>query len=206
MTGPGYWPGHSHTRGPCSLGYTVKAAQPGETAQWGGRRCDDPRRSLAAPGGEMADARQTLQPTRTSTCHPERGWPGQAAGSRHPGRDRRLKQLPPSLPPPRSKGPRGSRPPPRPAVRLYLTPRSISKRAWVLRVCLATEGSLAGQGPPPSLAPLHTHTPGLMLRGRNTEVIRKEAERSQKWQPPLPLPSPQGLIPRPKLQRPGNTF
>lgn len=50
------------------------------------------------------------------------------------------------------------------AVRLYLTPRSISERAWVLWVCLSSDR----RQPPregPSLGPLHAHTAGLMLRG-----------------------------------------
>lgn len=58
-------------------------------------------------------------------------------------------------------------PVPRPqasAVRLYLTPRSISERAWVLCVCLSSDR----RRPPregPSLNPLHAHTASLMLRG-----------------------------------------
>lgn len=63
------------------------------------------------------------------------------------------------------------------AVCLYLTPHSISKGTWVLCVCLATAGSLPGKGsPPPSLAPLHTHIPCLMLCGRKRQMIRKQAE------------------------------
>lgn len=49
-------------------------------------------------------------------------------------------------------------------VRLYLMPRSISERAWVLCVCLSSDR----RRPPregPSLSPLHAHTAGLMLHG-----------------------------------------
>lgn len=145
---PEYWPGHSHTRGPCSLGFTVQTVQPRKAAQWGGRRCDDPRRSLAALGGEMADARQTLQPARTSTCPPERGWPGRAAGSRP--RDVsgfssscRLRHS--------HRGPRGPEEVASTLARCALVFNAslhFQARGCCVFVCLATEGSLAGQGAP----------------------------------------------------------
>lgn len=59
-------------------------------------------------------------------------------------------------------------------VRLYLMPRSISERAWVLCVCLSSDRRRPPrEGPSPQLPPCSHSRPNAAWRGR---LIRKQAE------------------------------
>ena len=142
--------------------------------------------------GAVANAKETLQPTRASTCHVEQCWVSSGCGQQPPGdiscflwshAGRRLW-------PARFKKVLLS------ACRWCLAPFP-GKHGSSVFVYLVTEGSLPGKAAPPSPAPLQAHTPRLMLPGGNRQMIRKQAgsireigHRSCHW----PLPSTKGLI------------
>lgn len=129
---------------------------------------------LPCSRGAAADSGQAVQPTGTSGCFLQLAGRAQAVATGTREHERLPEQQP--------AGPRG-RPgscpcPSASATFLYLTPRSISERVWVLRVCLSSDRRQPPRKGAPSQPPPSSHTqPNAAWWSR--WVIRRQTENPE---------------------------